>query len=254
MNLVTKNSGILVLCDFDGTICTVDVGNEVLNRFTGEGWEEIDRAYCTGAIGSKVAYMQVAPLFKGTKSQMLEFVSKCARIDPHFPAFYEFCKNMGVDLKIVSDGLDFYISAILKKHNLQDIEFFSNVVVFQGGDGITIKFPRMNDKCNKCGTCKNAVLKQQRSDHSQVIYIGNGYSDVCPAGDADIVFAKDVLYDMCRKNGTVCLHYKNFNDILVSLRQMLCLNYQILSEKADRCRTILRPMFLASPVECAGRF
>jgi len=224
MNAAAKNSGILVLCDFDGTVCTVDMGNEVLNRFTDEGWEEIDRAYCAGVIGSRVAYMQVASLFRGTRSQMLEFVSDLGRIDPHFPAFYQFCKDMGVDLKIVSDGLDFYINAILKKHNLQDIEFFSNVVVFQDGNTLSIKFPRMNDQCRKCGTCKNGVLKQQRSDYSRVIYVGNGYSDVCPAGNADIVFAKDVLYEKCQQNGTICVHYENFNDILVSLRQTICLN------------------------------
>ncbi|HVO66875.1 MAG TPA: MtnX-like HAD-IB family phosphatase [Syntrophales bacterium] len=221
MKAVAKSSGILVLCDFDGTVSTVDMGNEVLNRFTGEGWEEIDRAYCAGVIGSRVAYMQVAPIFKGTQSQMLEFVSNSGAIDPHFPAFYKFCKDKQVDLKIVSDGLDFYISAILKKHNLQDIEFFSNVVVFQNSDIISIKFPRMNDQCKKCGTCKNIVLKQLRSDYSRVIYVGNGYSDVCPAGDADLVFAKDVLYEKCRQNGTPCMHYDNFNDILVSLRQTI---------------------------------
>ena len=29
---------ILILCDFDGTASTVDVGNELLDRFTGDGW------------------------------------------------------------------------------------------------------------------------------------------------------------------------------------------------------------------------
>ena len=32
-----NKGGILILCDFDGTVCTVDMGNEVLNRFTDEG-------------------------------------------------------------------------------------------------------------------------------------------------------------------------------------------------------------------------
>jgi len=224
MNAVAKSSGILVLCDFDGTVCTVDMGNEVLNRFTDEGWEEIDRAYCAGVIGSRVAYTQVVPIFRGTKSQMLEFVSNRGEIDPYFPAFYKYCKDMEVDLKIVSDGLDFYISAILKKHNLQDIEFCSNAVTFQDSDIISIKFPRMNDQCRKCGTCKNIVLKQHRSDYNFIIYIGNGYSDVCPAGDADLVYAKDVMYEKCRQNGTACVHYDNFNDILVSLQQSIHVN------------------------------
>ncbi len=67
------------------------MGNEILNRFTDKGWEEIDRAYCMGEIGSLVAYTQVASLFTGSRAQMLEFVSSRERIDPHFLEFYRFC-------------------------------------------------------------------------------------------------------------------------------------------------------------------
>ena len=208
-----KDCRTLVLCDFDGTICTVDMGNEILNRFTDEGWNEIDRAYCAGEIGSRDAYSRVAPLFKGTKAQMLEFVNALEKLDPHFPKFYKYCREKRVDIKIVSDGLDFYIDAILRKYNLQDIEYFSNVLVFRNGNSLSISFPRMNIQCEKCGTCKTGVLKEYRGSYDRVIYVGNGYSDVCPAKDADIVFAKDVLYEKCRQNGTACVWYENFNDI-----------------------------------------
>jgi 2,3-diketo-5-methylthio-1-phosphopentane phosphatase len=144
MNASKVHKKILVLCDFDGTICTVDMGNEILNRFTGEGWEEIDRAYCADEIGSRDAYTQVTALLRGTKPQMLEYARIYEKIDPHFNNFYQFCTEEGIDLKIVSDGLDFYIDAILRKHNLQDIEFFSNVVVFRDGSTHSIEFPRMN--------------------------------------------------------------------------------------------------------------
>jgi 2-hydroxy-3-keto-5-methylthiopentenyl-1-phosphate phosphatase len=214
-----KNCRTLVLCDFDGTICTVDMGNEILNRFTDEGWDEIDRAYCAGEIGSRDAYSRVAPLFKGTRAQMLEYVSASEKLDPHFPKFYTYCREKQIEVKIVSDGLDFYIDAILRKYNLQDIEYFSNVLVFRNGNALSISFPRMNIQCEKCGTCKTGVLKEYRGSYDRVIYVGNGYSDVCPAKDADIVFAKDVLYEQCRQNGTACVCYKNFNDIRVFLEQ-----------------------------------
>jgi 2-hydroxy-3-keto-5-methylthiopentenyl-1-phosphate phosphatase len=199
MNAGKKNQRILVLCDFDGTICTVDMGNKILNRFTGEGWDEIDRAYCADEIGSRDAYTQVASLFRGTRSQMLEYVSNYERLDPHFSDFYQFCR--------------INIDAILRKHNLQDIEFFSNVVVFPDSNTLSIEFPRINNQCEKCGTCKNSVLKQYRLEYDRVIYVGNGHSDVCPAKDADLVFAKDVLYEKCVQNGTSCIHYENFGDI-----------------------------------------
>ncbi|MEI8173495.1 MAG: hypothetical protein WCH07_08440 [Deltaproteobacteria bacterium] len=38
---VSAPGDILILCDFDGTVCTVDMGNEVLNRFTDKGWEDV---------------------------------------------------------------------------------------------------------------------------------------------------------------------------------------------------------------------
>ena len=208
-----NKGGILILCDFDGTVCTVDMGNEVLNRFTDEGWKEIDRAYCANEIGSRVAYTQISSLFSGTKLQMLEFVRDRERIDPYFSDFYFFCKEMGFDLKIVSDGLDVYIDAILTKYNLRDIEFFSNVAVFHGNGNLTIEFPRMNDQCEKCGTCKSAILESYRPVYDRVIYVGNGFSDVCPARNADLVFAKEVLYEKSIMDGRTCIYYENFKDV-----------------------------------------
>jgi len=195
------------------------MGNEILNRFTGEGWSEIDRAYCAGEIGSRDAYSRIVSLLKGSKSQMLEFVSATEKLDPHFPEFYTYCREKQMDVKIVSDGLDFYIDAILKKYNLQDIEYFSNVVEFRNGNALSIAFPRMNIQCEKCGTCKSDVLNEYRGSYDRVIYIGNGYSDICPAKDADMVFAKDILYEKCKQNGTACVLYENFYDIRAFLEK-----------------------------------
>jgi len=203
---------ILILCDFDGTVCTVDMGNEVLNRFSGEGWEEIDRAYCSGDIGSKNAYTQVTSLFRGTKMQLLEFVRNRERLDPHFPAFYAYCRERGFDLKIVSDGLDIYINEILRKNNLEEIEYYTNVATFHN-DRLCIDFPRMNKDCEKCGTCKNGILNQYRGAYETIIYVGDGHSDFCPSKDADLVFAKGILHKKCVEDGRTCEYYESFKDV-----------------------------------------
>lgn len=203
---------ILILCDFDGTVCTVDMGNEILNRFTDRGWEEIDRAYCSGEIGSKSAYSQITSLFRGTKAQLMEFAGNHERIDPHFVEFYTYCMGKGVDLKIVSDGLDIYIDVILRKYNLDKIEYFTNVALFRDGH-MFIDFPQANEECNRCGTCKNGILKKYRSGYKHIIYVGDGHSDVCPSKDADLVFAKGILYKKCLENGRTCEYYENFRDV-----------------------------------------
>ncbi len=203
----------LIMCDFDGTISTRDVGYEFIVRFAGKGWKEINRAYCAGEIGSRDAYTEIASLLRGNKEEMVEYVLTQGSMDPYFKEFYLFCKEKKIDLKIVSDGLDFYIDAILGRYGLGNIEFFSNVVSCHDGNAFSIEFPYYNEKCGKCGTCKSILLKQYRLTYNRIIYVGNGYSDVCPAKDADVVFAKGVLYEKCLEDDRPCIYYENFNEI-----------------------------------------
>ncbi len=106
---------LLVITDFDGTLSLTDVGYEVLLKFSGQGWDDIDRDYCDGRIGSKEAYGRIAAILGGTREDMLRFVAENTVIDPHFKEFYAFCREHGIDVKVVSDGLDFYIDFVLKK-------------------------------------------------------------------------------------------------------------------------------------------
>jgi len=214
---------LLVVCDFDGTVCQVDMGNAFLKRFA-HGWEEIDRSYSDGEVGSRAAYSRIAPLFRANRSQVLDFVLRCERLDPFFPEFLHFCRERKIDLKIVSDGLDVYIEAILQKYGL-DVEFFSNRLVFREDDRIDFAFPPMSEECGRCGNCKRSLLGRFRNTYDRIIYVGDGYSDVCPARDADLVFAKETLFKKCMKNGTPCLRYDDFGDIRRCLEKTLVINH-----------------------------
>jgi len=217
----TQSDKVLIVCDFDGTACSVDMGSKILDRFAGEGWRDIDRAYCANEIGSRLAYTNIAPLFRGSRSEMVEFVHANASLDPFFADFYLFCRTQGYDLKIASDGLDFYIETVLKKHGLADIEYYANAATFMGeGEGLSIGFPHLSDRCGRCGTCKSGIVKELRSRYDRIIYIGDSYSDVCASGVADLVFAKFILYEKCRENGTACVRYENFRDIMDYLKNI----------------------------------
>jgi len=210
---------LLVVCDFDGTVCSVDMGNALLERFA-EGWEEIDRSYSAGEVGSRIAYGRIAPLFRASRPHVLDFVLRRERLDPFFPEFLSFCRSRGIDLKIISDGLDTYIEAILAKYGL-DVEFYSNRLVFREDDRIEFAFPLVSEECGRCGTCKRSLLDRFRPDYDRIIYVGDGDSDVCAAGTADQIFAKEILYEKCVGNGTPCLRYDDFGDVLRSLEETL---------------------------------
>lgn len=201
----------LVICDFDGTVCRVDLCNEILDHFAGD-WEAIDRAYAAGEVGSRAAYGRIAPLIRASRPQMWDFILKHERLDPSFPEFLSFCRGRKIDLKIVSDGLDACIEATLRKHGL-DVEYFSNRLLFRPDGRIEFDFPPASPECGRCGTCKRSLIDRFRPDYDRIIYIGDGHSDICAAQTADQIFAKDILYDKCMENGTPCLFYNDFGDI-----------------------------------------
>jgi 2-hydroxy-3-keto-5-methylthiopentenyl-1-phosphate phosphatase len=82
-----------------------------------------------------------------------------------------------------------------------------------------------SEECGRCGTCKRSLLDRFRSDYDRIIYIGDGYSDVCPARAADQVFAKPILHEKCMKNGTPSLLYNDFGDIRRCLGKSLVINH-----------------------------
>jgi 2,3-diketo-5-methylthio-1-phosphopentane phosphatase len=215
---MTPDRKTLILCDFDGTASPVDVGKRLLDRFTGDGWEEIDRDYCAGRIGSRAAYTKIAPLFRGTRAVMLEYVLSIASLDRDFATLCRLCRQNGIDIKIVSDGLDFYIEALLEKHGLAQVAYHANCAVFEADERVSFEFPGASGDCGRCGNCKRAILTSCRPSYHRIIYIGDGYSDICPAKNADLVFAKSTLYEQYSHNGNRCGYFETFADIIRSLR------------------------------------
>ena len=211
----------LILCDFDGTISLRDMGYVLLNRFSSGDWEAIDRDFCEGKIGSKEAYCRIAKIVKGEKEAVLSFIRSHSDIDPYFASFYHYCQEKGIDLKIISDGLDFYIKTILETHGLSEIPFYANGTRLRNGEGMELSFPYANDACGLCGTCKKRLIQIHRKGYDSILFVGNGLSDRCAAREADFVFAKSGLYTYCIDQDITCHFFENFNDILEDLAKQI---------------------------------
>ena len=214
-----KSEKVLIITDFDGTISMVDLGNQIINKFATASLGDIEKAYVKGKIGSRVAYERIAKRLKGSREKMLDHIMAIEKLDPFFPEFCSLSKDKGIDIKIVSDGLDFYIEAILAKYKLAGMEHYSNLAVFGADSSFSVEFPDSNDFCGRCGTCKSRILKSYRLIYDKIIYIGDGYSDFCPSRYADMVFGKKILYQRCEQEGTPCLPFKDFSEINNYLRK-----------------------------------
>ncbi len=211
----------LILSDFDGTISAQDMGYVLINQFSSGDWEAIDRDFREGKIGSKEAYSRIAEILTGDESNILRFVQEHSRIDPSFSTFYQYCREKAIDIKIVSDGLDFYIKKILEIHHLSEIPFYANCTRFRDGEGMDISFPYSTEECGLCGTCKKKIIQIHRKEYDSIYFVGNGFSDRCAAQEADFAFAKDSLYTYCIKKEIACHFFKNFQEILNDLKKKI---------------------------------
>ncbi len=139
----------IVQCDFDGTITIKDVSFALLDTFAPElEWraflEECHRGKITvGAFNSRAFGM-----VKASEKTLLDFVGQTDfGIRPGLPELIDSCARLGIELAIVSNGLDFYIKAILARLGVSGVPVFAArsrfnahgmEVAFTGPDGQTL--------------------------------------------------------------------------------------------------------------------
>lgn len=59
------------------------------------------------------------------KYKLDEFISTM-EIDESFSSLVNFCRQNEIELFVLSDGFDYYITKIFEKENLNDIKIYSN--------------------------------------------------------------------------------------------------------------------------------
>jgi 2,3-diketo-5-methylthio-1-phosphopentane phosphatase len=216
----------LILCDFDGTISTVDTGVAVIEALDlAEAWE-VEYQWRRGEISSMECMRRQWGMVNLTPEQMYELVDGLT-LDPDFPRFVELVRERQAALVVLSDGLDFYIDRLLAAIGLQtipghqspqadhEIRLFANHARVTP-DGIEIEFP-YRAECAQCGNCKTAHLFRLRRGYARTLYLGDGHSDLCAARFADLVFARDALAEDCRQSGRPYVPFTSFAEVLALL-------------------------------------
>ncbi len=121
------------------------------------------------------------------------------RLDPAFPEFVNAVHTAGLQLRVISDGLDYAIKAILQRHGLAHLPVQANHLVRTGERSWKLETPFVDALCRVgAGHCKCASAVRAREAGGPVLLIGDGASDFCVATEADFVFAKHRLIEHCR--------------------------------------------------------
>ncbi len=204
----------VVFCDFDGTIARRDVGYSLFRHFSNGENEKLIPDWKSGRLSSRECLRLEAAMVHATPAEIYSFLDQFD-IDPGFAPFQERCSRDGLELYVVSDGLDFYIRYILERAGLSHLSVQSNIGRLEN-DGITIEFPRDTPSCRRCGSCKGETIEQYRLEAGQpvqVAFVGDGYSDTCAVHQADLVLAKKDLELYCLKQNIVYTSYRDFFDV-----------------------------------------
>jgi len=210
-----------ILCDFDGTISVEDVIDSLLDRYGRPGWEALERDWRAGLLGSRACMGgQVALLDMSAEELDAELAN--VRIDHAFPAFVARARELDVPVHIVSDGLDYAIHRILRRHGLDDLPVAANhLAPGTPPQRWSFSSPFQAEGCGS-GTCKCACVERSRASNGRkTLLIGDGASDFCAADRVDYVFAKHRLIEHCRAAGIPYMPITGFEDALALLPALL---------------------------------
>lgn len=207
------------IVDFDGTISREDTTDLVLQRFAEPGWEEIEADWVAGRIGSGDCMQRQVALLHASPDVFDTFVSSLA-IDWGFAAFVRLCQRAGIPVTVVSDGLDRTIHALLGRAGLSGLTVVANHIEPLPGDRWRLTSPHA-DPSGGCasGTCKCRVASSL--SRPLTLLVGDGRSDFCVAGQADLVFAKKSLIAHCRDNGIGHRSFNTFSEAVGLLESLL---------------------------------
>jgi 2-hydroxy-3-keto-5-methylthiopentenyl-1-phosphate phosphatase len=206
-----------IVCDFDGTALTEDLGDQVALRFAGaENYRAAEDAYRAGAYPFSVLLAKVfAPITAG-REEIAAFARTRGVFRPGFQRLVGACREGGHPFLVVSAGLDAYIEPVLdglppelRRHlevraNRARISPRGTEIAFHGAD------------CGFCGFCKGDVVRELQARGHKVLLCGDGTGDRHAADAADAVFARrgSSLVRYCAERGIRHDVFETFDEVM----------------------------------------
>jgi 2-hydroxy-3-keto-5-methylthiopentenyl-1-phosphate phosphatase len=206
-----------IVCDFDGTALTEDLGDAVAFHFAGEAsYRAAEDRYRAGDIPFSGLLEAVFAPIRASRDEIAAFARGRARWRPGFEAFVEACRAGERPFLVVSSGLDAYIEPVvaglppaLRAH----LELRSNRATCSP-EGLRVAFH--GEDCGFCGFCKGNVVRELQSRGHKVALCGDGAGDRHAADAADHVFARagSSLVRYCTDRGLRHDAFETFGEVM----------------------------------------
>ena len=209
---------MLIQCDFDGTIIRHNLGVLFRETFAHSDWKGIETAYAQHSITVEECNRQQYRLINEPIESLQDFACKHSEVRPGFQKFVEYCQQTGIPLVIVSNGVDFYIETILKRIGMSHLELHCGHGVFRE-DSIIVSYEDPEGKPLD-SSFKRTYLQWLRQRDSTIVYLGDGFSDIEPASQADYVLATGVLPDMLKERHIAATPFDDFYEVVRVIQRL----------------------------------
>jgi 2,3-diketo-5-methylthio-1-phosphopentane phosphatase len=209
-------SGRTLVVDFDGTITEQDLLDTIAQTFGDEEvYKEVDEGLDDHSLTlNEVIRREFEPV-RTPLPEVRDWVLENVRVRPGFRELVELSRERGWRFVIVSSGFRELIEPVLEREGAPDVELLSNTVDADP-DGWKVRF-RVSETCEVCGQpCKRSTAAAL-ADGTELVYVGDGYSDRCAAESADVVFARRGLAAYLEERGVPFEPFEDFHSVARSL-------------------------------------
>ncbi len=198
---------IAVLCDFDDTAADQNVAHLLLAQFAGGRDRQHNDAMRSNSISFREYQERAFDETTGSLEEMTQHVANSATLRPGFVESVAAAKRVRATFTVVSAGLEFYISAALKKAKMADLPIVAVRAARSSPTGpLRYDYGTVSNACDmKWATCKCRSVEEAKAAGLFTVFVGDGTrSDACAAAKADVVFARDRLLEHCIANKIQC--------------------------------------------------
>ncbi len=208
---------LLIACDFDGTVTQRDTLHVIVEDFGDRAvWDLLGPHLHSGAMTVEDALTRQFETVNARPEDVRDAVRRRAPVRDGFVEFVEWTRRMGHELIISSNGFRSVIEPVLADIGMADLEVIANDAHFTPR-GTTIVWDERGDRCGRCDRpCKRAPIRDRLRDR-RLVLVGDGISDRCLAGMADIVFARDFLARDLAERGRPFIPFDDFHQVRVGL-------------------------------------
>lgn len=211
-----------VLTDFDDTAAAQNVAELLLHEFGHPTWTDVRERFRAGELSLKDYQEKTFLRMQADKDAMQSYVRANANFRPHFGELSAFCQAHSIPMCIISQGLDFYIQALLDGCEQSEMPVYAVATEFDGQGRVSgYRYDFAYPDAPHLGNSKALIVRRFQEQGHHVFFMGDGRSDFEAGEVADTVFAHRQMAAMCDEAGIEFAPFTDFGPVLEALRQYM---------------------------------